>query len=90
MKTIEFLGEENFLNICKKFSLKEKEIETVRKIIEKWDEASKIPDREEGLTKEGKIGFDEFLKIPQERRVKCFMALLETVSLFAESSQRRN
>lgn len=90
MKTIEFLGEENFLNICKKFSLKEEEVEIVRGIIEKWDETLKITDTQTRSSRKAEIGFEEFLKISQERRERFVGALFEVNSLFATLFRQRH
>jgi len=53
MKTIEFLGEDNFLRICRDFSLKKQEIELLRKVIDKLDKLDEM---------------DEILKIPEQGR----------------------
>ncbi len=90
MKTIEFLGEDNFQKICSDFSLNQKETEIVRQIIERWDETMKISDREARLNEKAKIAIEAFRKISPERQERVLGAIVKINLFFAEFSLKRS
>lgn len=87
--TIKFLGEENFLRICREFNLEPEEIEVVRGIIKSWDSFMAIRDVEARQRKKEEEVIEAIKDLPPEKSQKIILALLEVSSLFAQFSLRR-
>lgn len=89
MDTIEFLGEENFLQICRNQNLSIQEIKTTREIIEKWDETMKIKDQEERMAKKIVIAAEKIADFSLEERGRILKALQAVTSLFVQLVRSR-
>ncbi len=88
--TIQIIGKENFLKICKKFFLNKREIEVLRNLFEKWDRISEPIGSLEREAKKLIEGAEELVKIPEERRDRFLAALSEVSRLYAILGKERH
>lgn len=79
--TIEFIGEENFLTVCRECELGTNEIEILRKIISVWDLLMIIPDPKERIRKKMEVSIEAIKDLPLEKRERLLSAQLK-ISLF--------
>ena len=90
-RTIEIIGENNFLKIMKKYRFSGREEKTIREILDGWDElVMTVPDTLERIRRKKELADSKISNFLPERKELIFKALLEITSLLVEIQQRRH